>query len=57
MVKSASRLPIARHFLELCEGGRISLGFVPEALKQQYGSGANIGLGVFFTLRPAVGET
>lgn len=34
-------------------GGHLSAGFVPEALKAQYGSRANLGIGFFVTLRPA----
>jgi YHS domain-containing protein len=35
-------------------GFSVSAGFVPESLKPAYGSRANPGAGVFFTLRPAV---
>jgi hypothetical protein len=34
-------------------GGGLSIGFVPEELSDAYGSRANLGFGVFFTLRPA----
>jgi hypothetical protein len=34
-------------------GGGLSVGLVPEALQDAYGSRANPGFGVFFTLRPA----
>jgi YHS domain-containing protein len=34
-------------------GGHLSAGFVPEALKPRYGSRANLGVGLFFTIRPA----
>ena len=34
-------------------GGQLSAGFVPEAIKPQYGSRANLGIGFFVTLRPA----
>lgn len=34
-------------------GGSLSLGFVPRALEAEYGSRANLGFGLFVTLRPA----
>lgn len=34
-------------------GGHLSAGFVPEAIRPQYGSRANLGVGFFVTLRPA----
>jgi hypothetical protein len=34
-------------------GGEGSIGFVPESLEPRYGSRANLGVGVFVTVRPA----
>ena len=34
-------------------GGSLSVGFVPETFKAAYGRRANVGFGVFLTLRPA----
>src|SRR5688572_28411266 len=34
-------------------GGHLAAGFVPETLRPQYGSRANLGVGFFVTLRPA----
>jgi hypothetical protein len=34
-------------------GGHLSVGFVPESLQPRYGSRANLGVGVFLTVRPA----
>ena len=34
-------------------GGHLSAGFVPAAIRPQYGSRANLGVGFFVTLRPA----
>jgi hypothetical protein len=39
--------------LRLGVGGLLSAGFVPEALEPRYGSRANLGVGLFLTLRPA----
>ncbi|HET7217612.1 MAG TPA: hypothetical protein VFJ02_06170 [Vicinamibacterales bacterium] len=33
-------------------GGSLSLGFVPDGLRSAYGSRANVGVGVFVTLKP-----
>ena len=35
-------------------GGHLSAAFVPDTLKPQYGSRANLGVGFFLTVRPAV---
>ena len=35
-------------------GGHVSAAFVPEILKPRYGSRANLGVGFFLTLRPAL---
>jgi YHS domain-containing protein len=35
-------------------GAELSVGFVPKELKPTYGARANLGAGVFFTLRPAM---
>ena len=39
--------------LRLGVGGHLAAGFVPEAIKPQYGSRANLGIGFFLTVRPA----
>ena len=39
--------------LGLGVGGHLSAGFVPNTIKAQYGSRANLGVGFFVTLRPA----
>jgi hypothetical protein len=38
--------------LRLGVGGHLSAGFVPESIKPQYGSRANLGVGFFLTIRP-----
>ena len=43
----------ARHGLQAGLGGAVSVGFVPQALTAVYGSRANMGFGVFLTVRPA----
>ena len=40
--------------LRLGVGGHVSAGFVPEIIRPEYGSRANLGVGFFLTVRPAV---
>ena len=39
--------------LRLGVGGHLAASFVPESIEPQYGSRANLGVGVFLTVRPA----
>ena len=39
--------------MRLGAGGHLAASFVPDAIKPQYGSRANLGIGFFLTLRPA----
>jgi hypothetical protein len=38
--------------MQLGVGGHLSAGFVPETIKPEYGSRANLGVGFFLTVRP-----